>query len=88
MIMDAIELYKFVEGREFHWHQREDSNDVILFVDIHSISEFNMLLGNGVMSEYGINCIMKERYFCFWMTDICEYFGIDVNKIFDPKKQW
>ncbi len=82
--MKVIDLYIFMEENnlEYHWHNRDGNEDVLLFVNTRNIEEFNKLLGSSIMDEEGINCIMKDGYFCFWMKDICEYFGIETKDIF------
>jgi hypothetical protein len=98
--MTALELYKFVadNGLEYHWNVNWDMipaltdidaakpNDVMLFVPIIDIPVFNTMLGSHIMGEEGIDCVMKEGYFAFWMKDICDYFGLDMEKIFDKSK--
>jgi hypothetical protein len=43
------------------------------------------MLGVSILDEEGIKCTMKEKYFCFWMKDICEYFDIKLDEIFPNK---
>lgn len=84
--MTELQLYKFVANNtmEYHWHSRNNTKDVILFVNILWIREFNEMLGSSnIMDEEGIECTMKDGYFCFWMNDICNYFDIDMNNVFD-----
>jgi len=83
--MDKLQLYKFVEGNGIEYHKsHNDENDVILFVNIPLIEEWNKMLGS-IMDEEGINCVMKDGYFCFFMEYICEYFDIEMDEIFDLK---
>jgi hypothetical protein len=89
--MTELELYKFVHnaGLEYHWHERNDNNnahDVLLFVPIYWIKDFNDLLGYQIMAEEGIECTMKHGYFCFWMKDICDHFDITPANVFDQEK--
>lgn len=80
--MDALGLYKFINDNRLEWHKTNDGYDVILFVNIYEIEDWNKLLGSGIMDEEGISCTMKEGYFCFMMKDICEYFDIETDKVF------
>ena len=63
--MNAIDLKNFINNNdiEYHWH----NNDVILFVDIYNIMEWNELLGYRILTDGEINCRMKDGYFCFEM---------------------
>jgi hypothetical protein len=81
--MTSLELYKFVDDNqiEYHWHDE----DVIAFVTVWDIEDFNKMLGVSILDEEGIKCTMKEKYFCFWMKDICEYFDIKLDEIFPNK---
>lgn len=78
--MTALELYKFVTSNkcEYHWNEE----DVLLFISIYDIKEFNEMLGASVLDEAGIVCNMKDGYFVFRMNDICEYFGIELLDVF------
>lgn len=82
--MTELELYKFVEenGIEFHWN----GDDVYMFVDCRDTKDFTELLGSGILDESGIECRMKEGYFCFEMKDICDYFGIELENVFKKEE--
>jgi hypothetical protein len=78
--MEIIDLYKFITENkiEYHWH----SEDVIMFVDCQNVKEFNDLLPATIFDDYGIECHMKDGYFCFEMAQICSYCDIDLIDIF------
>lgn len=87
--MTAIQIYKFIheKGSEFHWCNNYDckptpKRDVILFVNIWDIEEFNELLKNGYQDEGGISCTMKQGYFAFWMSDILDCNNIKIEEVF------
>jgi hypothetical protein len=46
------------------------------------MKEFNKLLGANILDEEGIECRMKEGYFCFYMKDILDFFGIELENVF------
>jgi hypothetical protein len=81
--MKALDLYKFVTTNnvEYHWHD----SDVILFISNYLLDDWNKLLGNGITDENGLSCVMKDGYFCFMMQDICDYYDIDINEIFEKE---
>lgn len=83
--MEELDLYKFIEEErfEYHWIEKiDDERDVIMFVEDYKIEEWNKMLKSSIYDEEGIECIMKDGYFCFYMKDICEYFGIEIERIF------
>ena len=83
--MTARELYKFIEDIEWRYDDNNGIEDVIIFPYTFQVGEFNKLLSNCVFDDGGIECKMMDGYFAFWMKDICEYHGIELNEVF--KKQ-
>ena len=86
--MKELDLYKFIKNNsiEYHWtFVSSDKNEVIIFVNIYNIEEFNKLLGTGILEEEGMECNMKSGYFAFKMNRICEYFDIKLEDIFEDK---
>ena len=85
--MTELELYKFVEKNdlEYHWNISDDK-DVILFIPNYLLDKWINLLGSSIVDDGGIKCVMKLKYFCFEMSDICEYFDIDMKNIFEKEK--
>lgn len=82
--MKTLDLYKFVfkNNIEYHWHD----GDVILMINNYLLNEWNKLLGVGITDEEGLSCVMKDGYFCFHMKEICEYFDIEMNEVFEEEK--
>lgn len=83
--MTELDLYKFITKNKVEWHfinKKSKEEDVIVFIDNHFLDDWNKLLGAHITAEEGLECIMKDGYFCFYMNDICEYFGIDYSTIF------
>lgn len=85
--MTELELYKFITNNaiEYHYHDYDKCKKIIMFVNNYDIDEFNKLLGENIMDEEGINCVMKHGYFCFEMIEICEYFDIIPENVFTKK---
>lgn len=81
--MKELDLYKFVHENdiEYHWH----GEDVIMFVNCGDIKEFNKLISGSIYDDSGIECNMRDGYFCFQMEQICSYFGIELITIFTDK---
>ncbi len=82
--MTELSLYKFIEENniEYHW----DDDNVIVFINIRDIEEWNNIIDDFLMEESGIECNMKSGYFCFWMQYICEYCDIEMNNVFTNKQ--
>lgn len=79
--MKTIELYKFIENYdiEYHWND----NDVYMFVDNWCVQYFHVILDNTIFDDEGIECKMKDGYFCFEMKNICDYYGIELTDVFE-----
>lgn len=81
--MTELELYKFINdnGVEWHRHENEGKDDVIILPYIFELGDFDKLVSNYDTDE-GIEVRLKNGYAAIWMRDICEYFGIDMNRVF------
>jgi len=84
--MSELELYKFITERELEYHWTGEKDDVILFIEVYNLERWNKLLGTPITDENGIECVMKDGYFCFYMKNICEFFDIELNKVFEQKE--
>lgn len=60
----------------------KENCDILLFVPDYFIVEWKDLLGESIFAEEGLECTMKYGYICFWMEDICNYFGITMYEVF------
>ncbi len=85
--MTELDLYKFINDNDVEWHRQDNdgASDIIIFPSIYEIGEFNNMV-KSITSDEGIKCIMKDRYFAIWMNDICEHYGIDIDKVFIGEK--
>lgn len=82
--MKVLDLYKFVHDNEIEHHKdNQDESEVILFIDIHLLDRWNNLLGVSILDEDGVECVMKHGYFCFRMKEICEWYDIDIEEVFN-----
>lgn len=80
--MTELELYKFINDNdiEWHWQENDGADDVLVFPHFSQIEEFAKFVKG--ISENGFPCTMMNGYFAFWMNDICNYYGIDMEKVF------
>lgn len=87
--MTAIELYKFIHQNdvEFKWENNKDQRDILIFVTVYDIQEFNDLLTQTAFDDYGIECTMMKGHFAFWMDDICQHYGIDLVEVFGKDEE-
>jgi len=86
--MTELELYKFIKDNniEYHYHVKaNDEKEIVVFVDINDIKEFNKLLRSSIFEDEGLDCVMKDGYFCFEMVNICEHFDIYPQNVFEEK---
>lgn len=87
--MKALDLYKFINDNNVEWHKQNNDGtpDVLMFPHIREVEDFAKLLSSSHFDDSGIECRMKDGYFCFWMKDICDYYGIELEEVFD-KESW
>lgn len=79
---DLIYFIKVDNSIEYRW---VDDN-VLIFVDYYLIKEFMDMLGILFLTDRETKCILKDGYIAIWMKDICEYFDIDMKKVFRDGK--
>ena len=83
--MYELDLYKFVteNSLEYHWGQiKKDKGNVYLLVTCADIGKFIKLIEN-IIQEKGVKCtIFKQGTFSFEMNGICEYYGIETERVF------
>ena len=84
--MKAIEFYKYIHENniEYHWTYNIETNerDVLFFPYYWQIEDLSKLLTAVDLDEDGIGCVMKDRYFAFWASDIIEPYDILLTDIF------
>ena len=86
--MTELDLYKFVSEHDIEYHWINKKEDVILFIPVWLCKDWMELLGSRIMDEDGIECNMKDKYFCFQMKEICDYFGIwELKNVFKEDKE-
>ena len=86
--MDALELYKLIEDNsiEWHWRTNEDKDDVLIFCNDYDV--LNKLSDTWFCDDGWWNCVLTSWwYIALWMTDFCEYLGIEVEKVFPRNEE-
>ncbi len=81
--MTELELYKFIRDNDIEWHHEfnNGNEDVLIFPYTFQMDKF-CELSKDYDSDEGLTCILKGNYFAIWMSDLCDHFGIDMNKVF------
>lgn len=87
--MEALDLYKYISKGNIEWryNMNGDQEDVIIFPPLYEIESFYQLLDPTIFDDNGISIIMKDGYFAIWMNDICEYYGIELEKVFERENE-
>jgi hypothetical protein len=87
--MSELDFYKWVNETqpEWRWDKNGTSNkeDVILWINFYNIKSFmEVLAAPGLFDEGGIEVRLQEYSLAVWASDVLDYFGIELDKIF-PK---
>jgi hypothetical protein len=86
--MTELEFYKWVKDNdpEYRWDRNGISNeeDVILWISFWRIKSFMELLSApGLFDEGGIEVRLQQDSIAIWASDVLDYFGIELEKIFE-----
>jgi len=86
--MTELTFYKFVTENKIEWHRHinRGAPDVIAFIPFSRIEYFKSLLSASHLMDSEVECVMKDGYFAFWMNDICDYYGVDINNVFSGEE--
>jgi hypothetical protein len=81
--MTELDLYRFIEQNNVEWHKRDNDGekDVVIFPYSFHMDDFIKLIKN-YDSDEGLECRIMNGYFAIWMKDLCEYYGIDIERVF------
>lgn len=82
--------HRFFTEEKIEWHVHENEQgkeDVLLLPFYFEMEDLAKLLGTGIFDDDGITCHWKGNYIGVWMTEVCEYFGIDVWEVFKKEEE-
>jgi len=81
--MTELDLYRFIEENDIEWRYEDNSwyKDVLIFLYTFQLEGFAKLV-KGIRFDEGINIVLNGNYVAIWMKDICEYVGIEIEKVF------
>lgn len=87
--MTANELRKYIQENTFEWgwYKNPDTKDehVLLLLYIFQLERFTKLLSPSLFDDGGIDIKLLDGYVAIWMNDICSYYGIELEDIFDKE---
>jgi hypothetical protein len=85
--MTELELYKFIckHGIEHIKSWKDDkTEDILIFVPFYLLEEFIHMIRSMVQNDEPLEIYLKETCVCIWMEEICEWYGIDKESVFNP----
>ena len=87
--MSELDLYKFITNNDIEWHRRENegTEDIIIFPNTFQLDDLIKILSPGLFDDGGVECHLMNGYVCIWMKDICEYSGIDMDRVFTGEEK-
>lgn len=81
--MTELDLYKFFHNKEEPCPQYSfDGEKAIAWIYHFNVEEFSKLIKSSLLDDGGIEVRLQEHHIAIDMTEVCEYFGIDPNKVF------
>lgn len=85
--MTDLDLYKFINNNSIEWHRQDNDGipDVLIFPYTFQLEEFSKLTKGFYNDDRGLTIHLKDGYAAIWMAEICDYFGIDIDKVFVNK---
>lgn len=81
--MTELELYKYIKDNNVEWHRHDNEGtpDVVILPFIFQLEDFSNLISNYNTDE-GLTMRLQNGYVGIWMKDLCDYFDIDMDKVF------
>ena len=85
--MSELELYRFIAENQLEFNCLDDDKEVILFVSKFIVDDFMDLLSkhSTFLTDYGLDCVIKDGYIAVKMADYCEYHSIELSNVFIKK---
>ena len=86
--MTELELYKYINENNVEWHRHDNNGtpDVIILPYTFQLEDFNELIKD-YDTDDGLEVRLKNGYAGIWMQDLCDYYGIDIDKVFCGEEQ-
>lgn len=82
--MTELELYKFINDNSIEWHRQNNDGtpDILIFPYTFQLEDFCKLVKDYNADDGGLVIRLLNGYVAIWMNDLCDYFGIDIDKVF------
>lgn len=81
-----LDFYRFIQANaiEYRWGDNPvtSERDVIFFVTFNDIREMYAALSPADFDDDGIRCQMKDGYFAFWASGICDKLDVTLSEMF------
>ena len=81
--MTELELYKFIKDYNIEYHKIDD--EVVIFLSFSELAEFVKLISYNYFDDAGEDIVLKKEFVCIKMKDICQYYDIELQKVFEDK---
>ncbi len=78
--MTELELYKYIS--ENGTMTSYDGDKAIVWIYHFELLDFVKLLGRSVLRDGGIEVRLQDDYVAIDMTEICDYYNIDIKNVF------
>lgn len=83
--MSELELYKFINDNDIEYRYEFDrenqKDDLLIWIPFYLVEDFAKLI-ESINDESPTTCYLTQSNLCFWMTDICSHFSIELESIF------
>lgn len=88
--MTELELYKFIEefSVEYHWGMNDNIKDVVIMPYSFNLDDLEKLIESFIIDQdEGLEIVLKHGYVCVWMKEICEWYDIELEKVFEKTNE-
>ncbi|GAG32900.1 unnamed protein product [marine sediment metagenome] len=83
--MKAKDLKQFIEKYNIEWNyaDNEGIEDIVIFIYTFQIDRFIKIFTSDLFDDGGRDFTCTGQYFSILMKDICDYYGIELNEVFN-----
>ena len=85
--MTELELYKFLNEDDNIQEYRWEGNEFLVWIRFDSLDNFTKMIGYDYLSEGGYDCNLQYNCICIDISDVCEYFDIDLEHILKKPRE-
>lgn len=82
--MTELELYKFINDNSIEWHRQDNDgiSNILIYPYTFQLEDFCNLVKDYDPDGRGLVIHLLNGYVAIWMKPLCDYFGIDIDKVF------